>query len=198
MKFIFNLEVLTKEKIFSVISDHFNISETADKLSSEMLSGKISSVDYLVKKMYLLKNYSVNRISDLTEKISLNTDIVNFTALHDKDVLVVSDNFRCWIDKLIKKVNCNSMCSEVEVVDDKVSSSILHFLRKEDIVREYRMSGEKVCFIGNTVDDIEAMRLSDISITSAISYDSDKRVSLISDYYVASECALCRQLNQLL
>ena len=197
MKFIFNLDVLTKEKIISVISDHFNISETADKLSSEMLSGKISSVDYLVKKMYLLKNYSVNRISDLTENISLNTDIVNFTALHGKDVLVVSDNFRCWIDKLIKKVNCNSMCSEVEVVDDKVSS-ISRFLRKEDIVREYRMSGEKVCFIGNTVDDIEAMRLSDISITSAISCDSDERVSLFSDYYVASECALCRQLNQLL
>ena len=60
------------------------------------------------------------------------------------------------------------------------------------------LEGEKVIFIGDGNNDVEAMRLADIAIASGLTHMPAKSVLSVANYLVFSEEALCRQLNQLL
>ena len=53
-------------------------------------------------------------------------------------------------------------------------------------------------FIGDGNNDVEAMRLSDISIASALTHMPSNGVLSVADYLILDEETLCRQLNQLL
>ena len=58
--------------------------------------------------------------------------------------------------------------------------------------------GQKVIFIGDGNNDVEAMRLADISIASGITHKPSPGVLSVADYAIFSEEALCRLLYQLL
>ena len=71
-------------------------------------------------------------------------------------------------------------------------------MRKENLVEKYKSLNEKVVFIGDGNNDIEAMRAANISIASGLTHMPANGVLSIADYLVFNEEALCRQLNQLL
>lgn len=98
---------------------------------------------------------------------------------------------------MAKKVGCCCYCSDGIIEDNKVVK-LTRILRKENLVERFKSEGEKVVFIGDGNNDVEAMRLADISIASGLTHMPAKGVLSIADYLVFSEEALCRQLNQLL
>ena len=65
-------------------------------------------------------------------------------------------------------------------------------------MERYKSEGEKVVFIGDGNNDVEAMRLADVSIASGLTHMPAKSVLSVADYVVFNEEGLCRQLNQLL
>ena len=62
---------------------------------------------------------------------------------------------------------------------------------------EFKAQGEKVVFIGDGNNDMEAMRHADISIAAGLTHNPANSLFAITDYMVFNETALCRLLNQL-
>ena len=66
------------------------------------------------------------------------------------------------------------------------------------MVKKYQDKGEKVIFVGDGNNDVEAMRIADISIAAGLIHHPAKSILPFTDYLIFNEVALCRQLNQLL
>ena len=62
---------------------------------------------------------------------------------------------------------------------------------------EAKLEGEKVVFVGDGNNDMEAMRHADISIAAGLTHHPARSLYSITDYMVFNQSALCRLLNQL-
>ena len=64
-------------------------------------------------------------------------------------------------------------------------------------MEKYQQEDYTVIFIGDGNNDLEAMRLADISIAAGLTHNPANSLFSITDYMVFNETALCRVLNQL-
>lgn len=197
-KFIFDLDgTVTKQETLPLISKHFKIQEEIDNLTKETIQGNIPFVESFIRRVYILGKLPINEVSDLLEKVELYQDVAKFISQNSENCIIATGNLECWIDKLAAKIGCCCYCSDGLIEDNKVAK-LTRILRKENLVERYKSEGEKVVFIGDGNNDVEAMRSADISIASGLTHMPAKGVLSIADYLVFNEEALCRQLNQLL
>lgn len=198
VKFIFDLDgTVSKEETLPLISKHFNVQSEIDILTNETVQGNIPFIESFIRRVYILGKLPVSEVCDVLEKVSLYDKIIKFIAEHSDKCVVATGNLECWIYKLSAKIQCQCYCSSGKIQNDKVAK-LTHILRKENLVERYKSDGKRVIFIGDGNNDVEAMRLADISIASGLTHMPAKSVLSIADYAVFSEEALCRQLNQLL
>lgn len=197
-KFIFDLDgTVTKQETLPIISKYFGIEAEIDKLTEETVKGNIPFIESFIRRVYILGQLPINEVSDLLETVDIYQKVGSFILQHKENCIVATGNLECWVDKLAKKVGCCCYCSDGIIEDNKVVK-LTRILRKENLVERFKSEGEKVVFIGDGNNDVEAMRLADISIASGLTHMPAKGVLSIADYLVFSEEALCRQLNQLL
>ena len=197
-KFIFDLDgTITKQETLPLISKYFNIKEEIDTLTKETIQGNMPFIDSFIKRVGILSKLPIDEISNLLQNIELYKLIVDFIYENKENCIIARGNLECWIDKLIKKIGCKYYCSKASVENNKIVK-LTEILKKEDVVAKYKLKGEKVIFIGDGNNDIEAMRLADISIASGLAHNPTAGILSVTDYLVFSEEALCRQLNQLL
>ncbi len=197
-KFIFDLDgTVTKQETLPLISKHFKIQEEIDNLTMETVKGNIPFIESFIRRVYILGKLPINEVADLLEKVELYKGILKFIQEHKEDCIVATGNLECWIEKLSKKVGCCCYCSDGEIENNQVKK-LTRILKKENLVERYQSEGEKVVFIGDGNNDVEAMRLADVSIASGLTHMPANSVLSIADYLVFNEEALCRQLNQLL
>lgn len=197
-KFIFDLDgTVTKQETLPIISKYFGIEAEIDKLTEETVKGNIPFIESFIRRVYILGQLPINEVSDLLETVDIYQKVGSFILQHKENCIIATGNLECWVDKLAKKVGCCCYCSDGIIEDNKVVK-LTRILRKENLVERFKSEGEKVVFIGDGNNDVEAMRLADISIASGLTHMPAKGVLSIADYLVFSEEALCRQLNQLL
>lgn len=197
-KFIFDLDgTVTKQETLPIISKYFGIETEIDKLTEETVKGNIPFIESFIRRVYILGQLPINEVSDLLETVDIYQKVGSFILQHKENCIIATGNLECWVDKLAKKVGCCCYCSDGIIEDNKVVK-LTRILRKENLVERFKSEGEKVVFIGDGNNDVEAMRLADISIASGLTHMPAKGVLSIADYLVFSEEALCRQLNQLL
>ena len=197
-KFIFDLDgTVTKQETLPLISKHFKIQDEIDNLTMETVKGNIPFIESFIRRVYILGKLPIDEVSALLEKVELYADVVKFIREHKEDCIVATGNLECWIDKLSKKVGCCCYCSD-GIIENNQVKKLTRILKKENLVERYQSEGEKVVFIGDGNNDVEAMRLADISIASGLTHMPANSVLSIADYLVFNEEALCRQLNQLL
>lgn len=197
-KFIFDLDdTITSEETLPLIAHHFDISERIDKLTQETVKGNIPFIESFIQRVHILKDLPVSKISSLLEHTKLHAKVFEFIKAHLKDCIIATGNLNCYITALAQRLGCCCYASQAIVENDRVLK-ISEILRKEDIVRHYKDLGEKVVFIGHADNDVEAMRLSNVSIASALTHTPANSVLAVTDYLVLTQEALCRQLNQLL
>lgn len=197
-KFIFDLDgTVTKQETLPIISKYFGIEAEIDKLTEETVKGNIPFIESFIRRVYILGQLPINEVSDLLETVDIYRKVGSFILQHKENCIIATGNLECWVDKLAKKVGCCCYCSDGIIEDNKVVK-LTRILRKENLVERFKSEGEKVVFIGDGNNDVEAMRLADISIASGLTHMPAKGVLSIADYLVFSEEALCRQLNQLL
>lgn len=197
-KFIFDLDgTITKEETLPKIANHFNLKDKIDSLTKETIKGNIPFIESFIRRIHILSTINVSEISNLLENTKLYPHLLEFISKNPQHCIIASQNLSCYIDKLARKIGCCYYASSAIMQNDKVIK-IKEILRKEHIVKHYKDLGEKVVFIGDGNNDVEAMRLANISIASGLTHTPANSVLSITDYLVLSEEALCRQLNQLL
>ena len=197
-KFIFDLDgTITKQETLPLISTNFNVQYEIDTLTSETVKGNIPFVESFIRRVYILGKLPIHEVSDLLAKVDLYPKIIEFISSHKDDCIIATGNLKCWIDKLSSRIGCKCYSSDAITENDNVQA-ITGILKKENIVKKYKSNGEKVVFIGDGNNDVEAMRLADISIASGLTHNPANSVLSVANYLVFNEEALCRQLNQLL
>jgi len=197
-KFIFDLDgTVTKLETLPLISKHFQIQNEIDELTKQTVQGNIPFVESFIRRVYILGKLPIDEVENLLEQVPLYSEVVKFIKEHSEDCAIATGNLECWIGKLAKKIGCCCYCSDGEIQNNRVKK-LTRILRKENLVERYKSEGEKVVFIGDGNNDVEAMRLADISIASGITHMPARSVLSIADYLVLNEESLCRQLNQLL
>ena len=197
MKFIFDLDgTITAQETLPLIAKHFQVQEEISELTKETIHGNIPFVESFIRRVHILGKLPVTEISDLLEKVVLHRKILEFINKNQEDCIIATGNLDCWIEKLAIKIGCSYYTSEAVVQNNNVSS-ITHILKKEVIVKKYQDQGEKVVYIGDGNNDMEAMRIADIAIATGLTHNPANSILPFSDYLIFSEKALCRQLNQL-
>lgn len=197
-KYIFDLDgTVTKEETLPIISKYFNVSKEMEELTKRTVQGEVPFVESFIKRCYILGNLSVKEVANLLENVKLYSRVLGFIQEHKSQCIIATGNLSCWTHKLAERIGCEFYCSEAIVRDDKVIK-LKEILKKEDLVSKYKKNGDRVVFIGDGNNDVEAMRQADISIASGLTHAPTVGVVAVADYMVVDEEALCRQLNQLL
>lgn len=197
VKFIFDLDgTITSQETLPLISKHFGIEDEISKLTLETVQGNIPFIESFIKRVHILGQLPVDEISELLKNVELHSKVYDFIQEHKEDCVIATGNLHCWVNQLVERIGCACFTSDAEIINNKVSN-LSRILKKENVVERFKNSGEKVIFIGDGNNDMEAMRLADIAISSGLTHYPAKSVITITDYLVFDEEALCRQLNQL-
>ncbi|MBQ7018800.1 MAG: HAD family phosphatase [Bacteroidales bacterium] len=197
MKFLFDLDgTVTSEETLPLIAKHFDVQESINSLTKATIQGNVPFIESFIRRVNILGQVPISEVAALLEKVQLYPKVLEFIQTHQNDCIIVTGNLICWCEKLLNKIGCTYIGSESIQKDDKVEK-LIKILRKEEVVRQLQASGEKVVFIGDGNNDLEAMRCADIAIATGLTHSPARSLWAISDYIIFNEEALCRQLNQL-
>lgn len=198
MKYIFDLDgTITSQETLPLIAKEFKIESQIQELTNETIQGNIPFIESFIRRVHILGKLPVNEISMLLAEVPLYEEVYNFIRNNKEKCCIATGNLDCWIGKLAEKVGCELFSSSAIVSDNKVSG-IHKILRKENIVKHFHDMGEKVIFIGDGNNDMEAMRIADISIAVGLTHYPAKSILPYTNFLIFNEKSLCRQLNQLL
>ena len=197
MKFLFDLDgTITAQETLPVIARLGDVSDRIDQLTRETIQGNVPFIESFIQRVNILKDIPVSLISDTLAQVPLYEGVRRFIAEHADDCVVVTGNLSCWCEGLFTRIGCKCFSSEARVENDTVVK-LLSILRKETIVETYQSQGEKVVFVGDGNNDLEAMRQADIAIAAGLTHNPANSLFAITDYMVFNETALCRVLDQL-
>ncbi|BCN32524.1 HAD-IB family phosphatase [Anaeromicropila herbilytica] len=198
IKFIFDLDgTITAEETLPIISKNFNLVDEMENLTRETVQGNIPFIESFIRRVYILGKLPVDEISELLRKAELYSEILNFIKTYKENCVIATSNLECWCIKLLEDIGCAYYCSDATVEENQVKK-LTRILKKESVVERYKSAGDIVVYIGDGNNDMEAMRLADISIATGLTHYPAKSLLSVADYLVFSEEALCRQLSQLL
>ena len=196
-KFLFDLDgTITKKETLPLIADYFNIADEIGSLTKETLQGNVPFVESFIRRVHILGKLPVDQINDLISNVETYNLIVEFIREHKHDCVIVTGNIHDWVKGLSEKIGCKCYSSSA-IIENNNISKLTQILRKETVVNTFKDQGERVVFIGDSNNDVEAMRAADISVGCGITHQPAPGVFSVADYLVYSEESLCRLLNQL-
>lgn len=195
--FIFDLDgTVTSSETLPAVSEHFKIDAAIDRLTEETVAGNVPFMESFIKRVHILGKLPVDQVRDFMTDIPMYPKILDFIKKNSDKCVIATGNLLCWTEGLLDKAGCEYRCSHCTVTDNKVSK-LTSILRKENVVSEFLGKGEKVVFIGEGNNDVEAMRTADVSIAFGGTHEPANSAVDTADYIVYSEEALCRLLEQL-
>lgn len=196
-RFIFDLDgTISTEETLPLIASHFHIEKEIDTLTRETVAGTTPFTESFIKRVHLLSHLPVSEVRELLGRVSLFRGVLDFIAGHRKNCVLATGNLDCWVEELVGRIGIESHMSSASVDNDRIKR-ITKILQKEDVVAMFKERGETVVFIGEGNNDMEAMRLADVSVASGLVHIPANSVLSMADYLVFEEGALCRLLNQL-
>jgi HAD superfamily phosphoserine phosphatase-like hydrolase len=198
-KFIFDLDgTITKQETLPLIAKHFKVEEEIENLTQATINGNIPFIESFIRRVHILGKLPINEIDNLLANVPLYPKIIEFIREHQDNCAIATGNLGCWIEQLKGRIGCVCYHSD-GLIENNTVKKLSKILKKENIVERYQSSGDgKVVFIGDGNNDMEAMRIADVSIASGLTHYPAPTVLSIANYLVFTEEALWRQLNQLL
>ena len=196
--FIFDLDgTLTKKETLPQIAKHFGLEKKIKKLTTQAIKGEIPYIENFIKRINLLKHLDINEVDKILSKIKIFKNLEKFINKNSSNTAIATTNIDVWIKSLTKNLNTKIYTSKAIIENNKIKK-LTYILKKEDIVKKYQKKGYKVVFIGDGHNDLEAMRLADISIASGlIHYPANSLLSIV-DYLIFDEKKLIYFLNQII
>lgn len=198
IKFIFDLDgTVTSSETLPIISRSFNVHQEMTQLTKDTVDGKVPWKHSFVRRVELLKHIPVNEINTLLEKTSLYKKIEIFIQENLKDCYIATGNLDCWIDGLCKRIGCDYYTSKAKVEKDEIVE-ISKILEKADVVEMIQKKGHTVVFVGDSNNDVNAMRKADIAVAYGASHKPSKFCLSAADYAVYSEDKLMNLLADII
>lgn len=198
IKFIFDLDgTVTAQETLPLIADFFGVQDEIKELTKETIAGNVPFVESFIRRVHILGKLPIHEVAELLGQVKLHQKVADFIHAHAEDCIIATGNLDCWVARLAGRICSRFYCSGGLIENDRVAK-LTSILKKEKVVTYYKNLGATTVFIGDGNNDIEAMRLADISIATGLTHWPAPGVLSIADYLVFSEEALCRQLNQLL
>lgn len=198
IKFIFDLDgTVTAQETLPLIADFFGVQDEIKELTKETVAGNVPFVESFIRRVHILGKLPIYEVAELLGQVKLHQKVVDFIHAHAEDCIIATGNLDCWVARLAERISSRFYCSGGLIENSRVAK-LTSILKKEKVVTYYKNLGATTVFIGDGNNDIEAMRLADISIATGLTHWPAPGVLSIADYLVFSEEALCRQLNQLL
>ena len=174
---------ITKEETLPKIAKYFDISKEIDTLTKDAISGNISFEDSFIKRVEILKDYPISEVAFLLKSTKLFDELVDFIQLHKHQCAIITGNLDVWIEHLVKKLGCKVYSSKAIVKNDKIIK-IKTILNKENIVKRYKALGLNVVVIGDSYNDIDAMKCANISIASTMVHQVDNSVLEVAQHII--------------
>ncbi len=198
VKFIFDLDgTITAKETLPIISRYFKVEEEIELLTKETIEGNIPFVESFIRRTFILGKLPIDEVCKLLETVPLLPKVLDFITKNSDKCSIATGNLSDWVEKLVAKIGCECHSSE-GIIESNNLKKLTKIIKKEDVVLKYKEKGYFVVFIGDGNNDLEAMRIADVSIASGIVHNPANSTLSVADYVVYSEEALCRQLNQLL
>lgn len=195
VKFVFDLDgTITAEETLPLIARHFNIEAEISALTRDTLSGRLPFAESFRRRVHILGQLPIDEISELLAGVALHKKVADFIAVNKESCAIATGNLCLWIDALVRRIGCTCHSSQGTSRQNRVKK-LTRILKKEDIVRLYKRQGYKVVFIGDSHNDMEAMRLADISVAAGLTHWPTSSVLALAHHIVFDEDTLCRQLN---
>ena len=187
LKFIFDLDgTITSAETLPIISKKFNIHKELAQLTKDTVDGKIPWKSSFIRRVDFLKHVPVSEIDILLEKTPVYPKIVDFIQQNKDNCYMATGNLDCWVGRLCKKIGCRYYSSKAEVVNNEISR-ITHIIEKADIVEGIRKEGHTVVFIGDSNNDVNAMRVADVSVAYGASHMPSQLCLSAADYAAYTE-----------
>jgi HAD superfamily phosphoserine phosphatase-like hydrolase len=197
MKFIFDLDgTVTAQETLPLMAKCFGVQEEISNLTKETIQGNVPFVESFIRRVHILRKLPVTDVANLLEQVALHSKVYEFIQAHKEDCIIATCNLDCWVEKLANRIGCQCYTSKAKVENNKVVS-IVKILNKEQVVKKYQDLGEKVTFVGDGNNDMEAMRMADVAIAAGLTHHPANSIMSFTDYLIFDEKAICRQLNQL-
>lgn len=198
LKFVFDLDgTVTSAETLPIISKAFRVHEELAQLTKDTVDGKIPWRQSFIRRVGLLKHIPVDNINSLLRETPTYPKVVDFIQNNLHDCYIATGNLDCWVDDLCNKVGCQYFSSKARVVDNEISE-ISHIIEKADVVEMLQKEGHRVVFIGDSNNDVNAMRKAEISIAYGASHKPSRFCLSAADHAVYSEQDLIELLTGIL
>lgn len=198
VKFIFDLDgTITSAETLPIIAKNFHVHEEMTQLTKDTVDGKIPWKHSFIRRVGLLRHVPVSDIAKLLEKTPLYPKIVRFIKENNENCYIATGNLDCWVDGLCNKIGCQFFSSKATVINNEISE-ISHILEKADVVEFFKKQDNIVVFIGDSNNDVNAMRKADISIAYGASHTPSKFCLSAADYVVYSESELMSLISNII
>lgn len=197
LKFVFDLDgTITSAETLPIIAKTFRIHQELEKLTKDTVDGKIPWKHSFIRRVELLKHVPISEISTLLEKTPLYPGIATFIKENNKRCCIATGNLDCWVDKLCNKIGCEYYSSRAATKNNEIVE-ITHVIEKAEVVSSLQTDGYVVVFIGDSNNDVNAMRKADIAIAYGASHTPSNFCLSAADYVVDSEKELLELLTDI-
>lgn len=196
--FMFDLDgTVTAQETLPIIAKHFNVLDEINDLTRQTIEGRIPFVEGFIRRINVLKRFSVAGVNHALENIKLHKMLVDFINSYPSNCRIVTGNLDCWVASLLAHVSCAAETSKAVVHDDHLES-VSSIINKADVVLKYQEVGYQVVFVGEGNNDAEAIRVADIGIAFGAVHWPSASVMQVASHAIFDEGELCRFLRQLL
>lgn len=192
-KFIFDLDgTITKIETLPLLANELDLADEIKLITDLTLQGKISFAKSFKLRWLVLKNIPVKKIHEIMETVELDENILEFIRENKKICAIVTGNLDCWIEPLIKKIDCEIFSSQSEF------NELTKILNKAEVVREMKKSVDKIISVGDSFNDIQMFRESDISVAYGGVHEIPADMKKFANYTVYDGKTLCELLKNFL
>lgn len=153
----------------------------------------------LLRRLKMLEPYAVGRIAEIVGGVALRPEIERFIRENASRCVVLSSNLDIFCLRGIeRRLGCRAILSHgATTADGRLDLSAVALVDKADAIERARREGMFTVMIGDSANDVEALRAADVSVAAAFSPALSAEAERVAMFAPPSPTALVEALLSL-